>query len=145
MLIVKGRPNVQPVRASHVHSAYSGALKYTGDDKLQQMGIAQELLKLEDSLGDQSKLSLRKLQHLHTETSVSAKEIFNCWHNININDLFLGPYMLPCFLPGVKPVSLKGFAVPYPALTSVTDPCLVPGAHRHPHRQHQVCRCLPSI
>lgn len=61
---------MQPVLAAHVHSAY---LKRTGDDKLQQISTAKELLKLGDSLDDELNSSLQKLEHLHKEPQ--------CQHN----------------------------------------------------------------
>lgn len=50
-LIVKERANMVLMLTHHVHSAYSGYLKCTEDNKLQQISTAGELLKLGGSLG----------------------------------------------------------------------------------------------
>lgn len=47
------------------HSAYSGDLKCTGDNKLQQIGAAWELLKLGGSLGYELNSGLCEVEHLH--------------------------------------------------------------------------------
>lgn len=50
-LIVKERANMVVMLTYYVHSAHSGDLKRSEDNKLQQISAARELLKLGGSLG----------------------------------------------------------------------------------------------
>lgn len=64
-LIVKERANMVLMLTHHVHSAYSGDLKCTEDNKLSQISTARDLLTLRGSLVYKLNSSLCELEHLH--------------------------------------------------------------------------------
>jgi len=61
----------------HVHSAFSGDLKRAGDNKLEQVSIAKELLKLGSSPEYKLNSSLKELEHLHGGPLCQHKEDFS--------------------------------------------------------------------